>query len=535
MPNKPKYCPPKFDAPTSVKALYRIGLLLVLIATLIAIIKYSRKDASPSTGVITLNGTLLAVSELPKPEDSAYQDCLQVVKLQVADKSHASGSTDRLPSEILVAWSGFENRKLSPYSKLTLGTELEITALPFHQTRPEIRSMQKVDSLDDFTSPLFFATQIVVAQSPNVHPLPAPSLAAGRQGIHQKADENPARNLDRTPSQHSESRLAAIKSDRQQIARSLRTNGSDWDIWSKKLVPFYDRLRARAGENGGMLRHGGEFFSRSYDHRFGELMSVADQSPALEMIVAFDRALANQGIDLIVVPFPFKEEINAHHFDAQAPITGTLSPQRLRFIDWLLERDVEVVDLEPALRRAAETSEKLFYDYADLHPARDGIEVAAKVIAERLRRYELPQEWQQLSLKDIKFTMPESYRDRFPHLPAKAEYSARQVLTSEDKLLPENTPESPLLLVGDSFVRAPGLYEVKSSSLREHLAYLTGVLGRDLSVKGGAPQTMLNLQREGADILTGCQVCIMVFAQYPLFVDPDKIDEAEQWPIVDLQ
>jgi len=511
------------------------GLLFLAVTVLLAFTIFNEREApSLSPRDQPLRGILLAISELPDPEQSAYRNCLQVVKMQIPNQPAAENGADAIPEEILVAWSGFKDRKLSPYSELKPGSELEIVALSFAEADQNIRSMQRVDSLEDFISPLFFASRVEVIREPTLSQNQSGAPPSKESDESAVADGKSPRDWQRRPSQHSSSRLAAIKRDRQTIARSLRDHGGEWSVWSDKLVPFYKTLHAKTIDNGGKLQKNGEFFSRSYDHRFRELMSVADQSPALEMIISFDRALADRGIDLIVVPFPFKEEINAHHFDEQAPATGTLSPQRLRLIDWLLERNVEVIDLEPALRQAAQNSDRLFYDYADLHPACDGIEVAAKVIAERLRRYQLPEKWQQLSVQEITFTMPDSYRKRFPHMPEKAEYSALQVVTAEGELLPENTPDSPLLLVGDSFVRAPGLYEVKSSSLREHLAYLTGVLGRDLSVKGGAAQTMLNLQREGPGILADCQVCIFVFAQYPLFLDPDKMDEATPWPVVPL-
>ncbi len=479
-----------------------------------------------------VSGKLLEVSQIPDPGKAPYPDCLQIVELAVSPDSRAVDAVARpLPETILVAWLAFDDRKLLPVASLAEEADVSVRVIPFAEAPKEIRTMQRADTVENFVAPLYYALSVDI--------LAQPAKARGNNG------GNTAKRIvkshgewgARTKTLHSEAREAGIEAGRRRIGAALSAHGGDWDQWSNGLLPFYRELRSQSVPSEGGVRKGRYFFSRTYDHRFQELMKSPETSPALDMILAFDRALAERGIDLIVVPFPFKEEITADRFSPLAPKDGHLSPQRLRFVDWLLAHDVEVVDLAPALKQAADEgkAEWLYYDYGELHPARDGIEVAAGVLAERLERYDFPREWRGLKLRDTQFTMPESFRKRFPNMPKHAEYPARLVITPDGDILPKEAPDSPVLLAGDSFTRVPALYNVFGASLREHLAWQSGVLARDLGVAGSASKTMRNLLREGPEILEGCEVCIFVFAQYPLFVEEEDLDDPSyQWDIVPL-
>ena len=254
------------------------------------------------------------------------------------------------------------------------------------------------------------------------------------------------------------------------------------------------------------------------------------------MIRALNSELDDLGIDLIVVPFPFKEEIYGDRFLSGAPADGVFIPERLHMILDLLESGIEVLDLTSNLR-ASSDQQSLFYPYEDTHPADGGVRIAADTIAGRLVRYQLSPDIYGLKSRIIEFTMPAKFQEKreasYHFMPLDPTYSATVIETVSEENLPEGSRASPLLILGDSYIRCPDLYGCQGGNMVDHIAHQTGVLPGSLSVNGSAGQTMSNLALEGNAFLANRQVAVFVFFTSRMFTQ--KYPEGhvdKEWKIV---
>ena len=504
-----------------------LPLAVVLLAVVTVLVA-----CSDIGGRKSIRGLLYEVSHLPNPFDSPYADCLQVVHIRnIVDWPPYLPEP---PEEgVLIAWPGFLDRQPTDAAKLVAGDAVSIRPQLMAEVDEKYLTMQRADSVSAFDLPLYFAGEVdhirdyrrrpTVRSEAVEHLVPAPSL--------QEILAVPV------PLRDAPGRRELLRHQRGEMELAAARHGG-WKMWDAEVRPLYLHLFEKSQPAGGISR-GDLFFHRSYNGHFSRLVD-REEPASLKMLVALDRELARKGIDLLVVPFPFKEEVTADLFadPEYVPKDGILSPGRLRVLHWLISHDVEVVDLVPALHEQRESRPWLYYDFEDMHPAQDGIDIAAGVIGERLSRYGWQREYRDLKREGLEFEMPEQFRDRSEHLEVGKKYPARQVVQKNGEFLPDRIDRSPLLLIGDSFTRVPALYGVDDASLREQLAFETGVLPRVLSIKGSAAQVMRNLRREGPGFLDGVEACVFVFAQYPLLQENDPAEGTEdlqfRWEIVPL-
>ncbi len=473
---------------------------------------------------------LKLLSPLPEPAESPYPNCLQVAHVHTV--RNWPDHLEQPPAEgVLLAWRGFVNRQLTEDAALAVGDALAFDPIPWDNVGDSLRSTPMADSIETFDLPLYFVEQVEhVADFRDEDDRQSGDekgrdrLAMAQPALKEIAAMPVGRTLD-------DVRGEVIHQQIGQIEKLAASQGG-WDAWQEAMKPFYDDLSEKSAAAGG-LNQGHHFFERTYDHRFAELLSL-DEPPALKMLLALDRDLARKGIDLLVVPFPLKEEINADLFlDREPAAAGHLSPNRLRCLLWLLNHGVEVVDLGPEFREQRDSGAPLFYDFEDHHPAQGGIDLAARVIAERLQRYSFRKTHEDLQQKSVSFAMPELFRERFEFDRDPATYSATRVLQDDGTPLPGRAGDSPILLVGDSFTRVPMLYGVSDAGLRERLALETGVLPQTLSTAGSAAKLMRNIRREGPGFLEHVKVCVFVFAEYPMFETVDDAGNLVPGPIED--
>jgi hypothetical protein len=499
--------------------------LLIAVAVMVA--------CSDGEGPKSARGILHEVSQLPNPFNSPYADCLQVAHVRdIVDwPKHLPAPPE---DGVLIAWPGFLDRRPTEAANLVAGDAVSIQPVLMEEADEKLLTMQRADSVSAFDLPLYLAGEVG-----HIRDFRYPRRSI-RSDVIENAVEPPslAEVLAMPVTRRDVAgRSELLRREMGEIELAAARHGG-WKPWDAELRPLYVHLLEKSRADAG-IRRGDMFFHRTYNGQFS-LLVEREEPASLKMLVALDRELAQKGIDLLVVPFPFKEEITADLFaDPEfVPQDGVLSPGRMRALHWLMEHDVEVVDLVPALHAQRESRPWLYYDFEDMHPAQDGIDLAAGVIGERLSRYRWPRKYRDLQRVEVEFEMPEQFHDRFHHLTIGKKYPARQVVQKNGEFLPPRIKDSPLLLIGDSFTRVPALYGVDGAALREQLGFETGILPRELSIKGSAAQMMRNLRREGPGYLDGVEVCVFVFAQYPMLTETDPADGEVglqfRWEIVPL-
>ncbi len=220
------------------------------------------------------------------------------------------------------------------------------------------------------------------------------------------------------------------------------------------------------------------------------------------VIASINRYLKERGILLIVIPFPQHFESYANRFNLSKQLS-TYNICRVRYIKFLLEMDVEVLDIEPLIEKDLYSH---FYIYQvlkkDLHPTEMGAYLLSQRIADHLNSYEFFQSVRKnnYSLKTEKAYDTAKYYEH--------EIKGVETLVPDKKTNPISK-ESPILLVGDSFSMSGEIQYFLANSLQTKI----NVINETSSY----PKTARLLQMRKQEISSNTKVCLLLNTSYELY------------------
>ena len=340
------------------------------------------------------------------------------------------------------------------------------------------------------------------------------------------------------------------------IRAELAAHGGTWPAWKAEVEPLHAALKRRlaAMPKGTKALAGADgflFFRQSLVYVLGgDLGKQAHDRNPIPVIVQFAKLLTEHGVDFLFVPVPTKVEIfpdlaAGTPADAEArkraPSTpaGALASFRGKVVNpferkLLLElgdKGIETVDLLPAFlaaavadrARAPGASEPL-YQAQDTHWSSRGLELAAKLVADRVRRYpwyrDLPADNRAYTTKDAPFARHGDLRSRLPETD-QARYApealvGHQVVAASGALY-EDDPESPVVLLGDSFTGVYELMDCEHAGVSAHLAKEIGYPVDLVMSYGGGPNVRQKLLRRGVDALSSKKLVIWMMTARDLY------------------
>lgn len=322
-----------------------------------------------------------------------------------------------------------------------------------------------------------------------------------------------------------------------QIAEELTTvGGGAWDGWFGKLEPFQSavkkklkaspaRIKAFAGSDGFL------FYRSSMEFVVGgDLENQAPGKNPLPIIVAWKEQLEKLGVDFLFVPVPAKLEIFPDTFDPPfRELRGAIvNPAVRKFVASLAERGVEVLDLHAPFLAArvdpSDASGEPLYQRQDTHWTARGLELAAQLLAARIEKYpwyaELARKKQSFTMKATTFTrfgdlhsrLPEALKKRYQ--PETLE--AHQVVRSDGTAY-DDDPDSPIVVLGDSFTGVYELTDAEHAGLSAHIARNISYPVDLVMSYGGGPNVRTKLLRRGEAELAKKKLVIWVMADRDLY------------------
>jgi hypothetical protein len=300
------------------------------------------------------------------------------------------------------------------------------------------------------------------------------------------------------------------------LADSLRgelaqSGAGTWEKWLQRLEPTRAAWKQVAA--GSLKGRNGYIFNKNALNYLidTDLESGLENTKPLEVLTAFDKRMKGLGIDFIYVPIPAIEEVYPENFLDMPPADLTVQPATRHFMLSLLERDVEVVDLLRPFQ-AARDGYRLGLKRDD-HWNDAQIELAASVVARRLRRYDFVRgataQAKRYTTKAIKIEGERGIT------------TMKQVITPAGTLY-EDVDRSPILAVGDSNLQ---VYEYATDNLirtGEHAgftAHLAHHLGVPLSLEASGGFRPAQLNRE-PELFQNRRVVIFVGAAWVLSYEP---------------
>lgn len=306
--------------------------------------------------------------------------------------------------------------------------------------------------------------------------------------------------------------------------------------WDAELARFHAAVRGRLasapkaikalpGENGFL------FYRNSLEYAVG---GDLEQQPAgknpLPIILEFKQQLAALGVDFLFVPVPAKVEVFP---DQLAPkldafVGQVVVPWSRKFLLRLAEHGIESVDLlAPFLRARAAADgdgQEPLYQRQDTHWSHRGLELAAQILGERVKRYpwyrELARHGQTFTTQPTTFTRYGDLHSRLPEAQKKKyqpeTLNALRVLRADGSAY-EDDPESPIVVLGDSFTGVYELTDAEHAGLSAHLARHVGYPIDLVMSYGGGPNVRNKLMRRGTAELAKKKLVIWVMAARDLY------------------
>jgi alginate O-acetyltransferase complex protein AlgJ len=328
--------------------------------------------------------------------------------------------------------------------------------------------------------------------------------------------------------------------DPKAVAEALQTElarqgKGDYGKWQAELSPFHDALRKRvkgmppkikalAGNDGFLFyRNGLEYVSG------GDLEKQRKGKNPLPIILEFKKELDQLGVDFLFVPVPDKLEIYPEKLDADFKrLDGSIvNPAFRKLLASLCREGVEVVDLLPPLlaaKAASPANAELLFQHQDTHWTDRGLRLTADLLSARIKKYpwyaELSRHAQAFSQRETKFTRFGDLQSRLPDA-EQSKYTpetlvAHQVLRA-DKQPYDDDPQSPIVLLGDSFTGVYELTDAEHAGVSAHIA--RGVsYPLDLVMSyGGGPNVRQKLLRRGREALGEKKLVIWMMTARDLY------------------
>jgi hypothetical protein len=413
----------------------------------------------------------------------------------------------------------------------------DLVAVPAVWPAPETEPAIKTE-LGSLTA---IAPTVIMRGKPQGTPVYNVFLVEGATATEATQAPAPAQ-LNLPPSQPSPE-TATVKSA---VLAELASHGGTWAAWNAELAPLHKSLRARIGRmpSGSKALAGSDgflFFRRSIDYVLGGDLGKqkGDRNP-IPVIVEFQRMLAQHGVDFLFIPIPSKEEIFPDKTGAApgdpklAAFAGkVVNPFGRKLLLHLAEQGVETLDVLPALLAARSTgsaNDEPLFQTQDTHWTSRGIALAARLVAERVTRYpwyaSIAAHRLTYSSKDESFSRHGDLHSRLPE-PERAKYPpenlvGRQVVNPDGSLY-EDDPESPIIVLGDSFTGVYQLMDCEHAGISAHLAKEIGYPVDLLMSYGGGPNVREKLVKRGLDKLSNKKLVIWMMTARDLY------DHAEGW------
>lgn len=251
--------------------------------------------------------------------------------------------------------------------------------------------------------------------------------------------------------------------------------------------------------------------------------SDATPKQALAAILDFRDQLASRGVHLVLVPAPNKESIYPDKLTRRTAAPARIIGSETReFVSQCKESGLDVVDLFALFRNARKETDTALYLTQDSHWAPTGMKLAAEAVAAHI----LTRGW--VARGDVAFDVRPVALHRYGDLvnmlrspPIEALLApecltAEQVMHRADATPYADDPSSPVLVLGDSFLR---IYEQDEPGQAGFIAHLARELGRPLASianDGGASTLVRQELCRRPRLLEGKKVIVWEFVERDL-------------------
>jgi len=469
-----------------------------------------------SDRLLIAEGEIKRISKLADPAKSDYPDCYFMAEFHI----HSVLSGDMTESVINLAIPGFTGYKYTEYARLKQNDLLKVQMVSEENAAKKEKATQCSDDLNLFENNIYYLRKAEI--------IPAFTQTGEKSAVRQKkytSKWNVPLNEKLSPKAIRE-RERAIQQDLEQIRTSPQESSIDRKTMQKLFKSRTDGLPLFKGSAFWFQNGTGVFAVVPYSDQYiwDQQLSRAAIQDNLPALVALDRFLKTKNVDLIWVLYPRWTDLGM-----RALIPETLSipiRKNSEITRYLLEHDVEVVDLAPEMIKMIPRSEFLLYYYhLNCHPGWETQDLAGRLTAQRLERYCLPKPLDQALFRESRIEARDKQYVYPASLPIAGNVPGTPIMTNVtfyDGKWTQSNDNSPVLTWGNSFLSWPKNWAFVTALAKYSLQFSTICYG------AGCYTTMLkNLLMDPEAFLTGKKVMIIP-------INVDMIEDYKIWNIATL-
>jgi hypothetical protein len=277
--------------------------------------------------------------------------------------------------------------------------------------------------------------------------------------------------------------------------------GIERSCWlAEKLRPWAQYLNflvlTDAGDKAIVGRDGWFFYKPSVRYL---VEPCSTKSEVISAIQSFRERLADRGIELMVVIAPNKASVYPEMLARRSQrLPQPANPDTLAIISELSQAGVELVNLFDVFsqERAASSDSTQYYLSQDSHWSAEGVTLAAKAVAKRLQalgwveKAESKYELRPAVIKRHGDILEMMQTPQLKHHFAPEPVHCIKVFDADTDQAYTDNPDSPVLVLGDSFLR---IYQSDEPGSAGFIAHLAAELGFDLAsiVSDGGASTLV--------------------------------------------
>ncbi|MBW2703703.1 MAG: hypothetical protein JRF33_23035 [Deltaproteobacteria bacterium] len=327
--------------------------------------------------------------------------------------------------------------------------------------------------------------------------------------------------------------------------RSFEADMEEYSFFEEKLRPVFQLLhyltsrdmgaKALPGRDGWYFFHPGvKYLTEPYFRDIetanvlasgtvvGESKEKSKSGDPVEIIVDFVKQMKARGIQVLVVPIPGKASIYPDRLTPLAERGAPVYANTTRFMDELREEGVEVVAIHDLLVKQRAEADRLarpLYMATDTHWSGAGIRLAAEAIADRIKKESwykkpAPRYGRKTIALGRRGDIPEMTKIPFQKRLFPTEgVECDQVFDAEDGTAYKDDPDSPILLLGDSFSRVFQTDDPKSAGLIANLAFELQMPLASIVNNGGASTLVRQQLARKIDLLDNKRLIVWEFVE----------------------
>lgn len=478
-----------------------------------AFVPAATAHAAPESTVV--EAEILEVSQYPDAQKLDYPNCLVAAKIRV----HQILSGAPMPEFCEALFMLYENKKADQKIAAVLkpSRKVRLKLIDFDLAPENIRETQQANDFLDVNGAQCYVTEVHALR--DFSPILFPQTFKG-QREYKSVWEHPV-NPPR-PAEDWSRRQARMEKKRAEVAAQLRLaqQATTPDITvgealNRGNVPY--RTIRLFSQDIAFFLYGKNLFSIPIKHRLREKTIIGDDDCA--RLKKLNEFFLRHQIELMVVLIPdaynFAKRIVFHSM-RDIPDLSYYHTAKL-----LLDNGIEPVIIYPQLLAHWQDFDLLFgYHNYDYHPNFGAAEIGGRVLADILHEHGLddPDAKKHLSEKRMIIGYPEHIKKEFDI----KDFAISPVMYRH-KQIPADVPESPILVLGNSFARSPRY----DASIASRMAFHSGVLPDLLKSEGHGVATIIpkRLLLNSDRYLRGKKICFLIL--HPVFI--------KNYPWADIQ